>query len=359
MNTEQIDHLDEELTYRLDATLSSESKLELAEVTALANDQSADEDETSDQVTEVAVASEDEAEAREGDDSLPPSTAPEHREREGSTGDDQAAPASLGQAQESATEVLAKIEFGDGDALIFEAVPADGETGVAYLGQHRQRSVAVQAALASPIRLFASLAPADAPMPWLLPAIDRPPDRDELMGDRPLCDRLDEPIRAVSETLKLRVGGVADGWWQPGDLAIGGYCGWNGEHEFMHFCGLIGVGEPNPGPGLLFNIYKCTPELRADVTHRSTSGGKWRRRRWSIAWCAACGSPVRMTHQYRKLGFFQWKWKTATSYVKGPQNLAHTAWMGLILRRRRIIYKREGNIGGLRAHSRFSQHYSD
>lgn len=357
MNTEQIDHLNEELNYRLDATLSGERKLELAEVTALADDQSADEDETSDQVPELADASEYEVETREEDDALQPSASPQHSPREGDI-DGQAARARL-QAQSSATEVLAKIEFSDGDALIFEAVPADGEIGVAYLGKNQQRSVAVQAALASPIRLFASLTPTDVPMPWLLPAIDRPPDRAELVGDRPLCDRLDEPIRAVGEVLKLRVSGMADGWWQPDDLVIGGYCGWNGEHEFMHFCGLVGVGEPNPGPWPFFNIYKCTPELRTDVTHSSTSGGKWRRRRWSIAWCAACGSPVRITHQYRKLGFFQWKWKTAMSHVKGPHNLTGTGWMGLIRRRRRIIYKREGDIGGLRSRSRFSQSYSD
>jgi hypothetical protein len=351
-------HLDEELHYRLDATLSNESKLELADVTAMADAQGEDEDEMPAMATESPHATAYEAESREGDGSSSPSASSRLHEGEGHHGNPSAGP-TMGHAHDSATVLLATIAFRDGDALRFEAVPADGELGVAYLGQNRQRSLAVQAALASPIRVFASLAPADVPMPWLLPAIDRPPDRDALVGERQLCDRLDEPIRAVSEVLKLRVAGMADGWWQPEDLTVGGYCGWNGEYEFKDFCGLVGIGEPDPGPWPFFNIYKCTPELSTDVTHKSTSGGKWHRRRWSIAWVAACGSPVRITHQYRKLGFFQWKWVTATTFVKGPVNLDGTQWMGLARRRRRIIYTREGGIGGFRARSRFSQSYSD
>lgn len=57
----------------------------------------------------------------------------------------------------SATEGLAKIKFSDGNTLIFEGAPTDSEIGVAYLGDNPQRSIPVQAALASPTRLFASL----------------------------------------------------------------------------------------------------------------------------------------------------------------------------------------------------------
>jgi hypothetical protein len=69
---------------------------------------------------------------------------------------------------------------------------------------------------------------------------------------------------------------------------------------------------------------------------------------------------VRIRHQYRKLGFFQWNWVTANDDVLGPAEETGSLWFGLVRRRRRIIYERAGGVfgalGGFRAWSMFSRH---
>ena len=361
--------LDEELNYRLEATLSDESKLELLDPLALAEEQEPEGEEPLDRPRDASEAREHESagtgdepsgrspayrqeeEAPAGDE--PPDAGEDEREgrrdresSEGPSGDRNAGP-----AEAAGKEVIARIEFGDGDALVFGAIPADGEIGVAYEGEDIRRSLMIFAPLATPLRLFASLAPPETPIPWLLPAIDRPPDRDGLVGTRPLCERLEEPKRAARSVLRLHLPGEPDHWWGPTDMAVRGYCGWDGFREFRAaFC----APEWDSGSSLLPNIFKCTPQLSLHIEHTSTNDfGHWRRRRRSDALCAACASPVRVVIQYRGLG----GWKTASNKVLGPANLTGAAWQGLIRRRRRIHYTRWGNVGGVRAFSRFTQKY--
>jgi hypothetical protein len=69
---------------------------------------------------------------------------------------------------------------------------------------------------------------------------------------------------------------------------------------------------------------------------------------------------VRIRHQYRKVGFFHWNWVTANDDVQGPAETTGSLWLGIVRRRRRIIYERAGGVfgvpGGFRAWSRFSRH---
>jgi hypothetical protein len=250
-------------------------------------------------------------------------------------------------------ETLAKVVFKDGDAFHFVAVPSDGEIGVTYIGGNTERWLAATSDLPSPLRLYVSIAPPDAPLPWLLAAVDKQKDRFGLVGERQFCDRVDEPLEARSDTLQLRVPGLPGGaGWLPGDrLTVGGFCGWNGEHEFeAEVCSLQyvqPVGQPN--------IIKCNPELNFELTHSSIMGGSWKRRKCATAKAAACGSPVRIRHQYRKAGVLQWIWVTANDDVVGPAELTGSLWLGIIMRRRRIIYQRAGGFGGFRAWSGFSR----
>jgi len=357
--------LDQELDYRLDATLSDESKLELLDPLALAEEREPEGEEPLDRRRDASQTGEYESggsddepagrssaekgEPAEGEPPVAGEGEPEERrERESTDGpsDDR----DEGPAEAAGTKVIARIEFGDGDALVFEAIPADGEIGVAYEGEDTRRSL-IFAPLATPLRLFASLAPPDVPMPWLLPAVDRPPDRDQLVGKRPLCERLEEPVRAARSVLRLHLPGEPDHWWGPTDMAVRGYCGWDGFREFRAaFC----APEWDSGSALLPNIFKCTPQLSLEILHTSTDDfGFWRRRRRSDALCAACASPVRVVIQYIGLG----GWKTASNKILDPANLTGAAWQGLIRRRRRIRYVRWGNAGGVRAFSRFTQKY--
>ena len=332
----QLRELDAELSRRLDATLDAHAKFELEAMRVL---------ERLAPLEEGSSSSREEA-ARPGErqDSV-----------QGLVGDAKAAHPTTG-ADGLSAEVLAKIVFKDGDAFHFLGVPADGEVGLAYIGKG-QRWLAVISELPSPLRLYVSLAAPDAPLPWLLAAIDKQNDRLPLVGERRLCDRVDETLEAESETLRLRVPGLPGGVWTPDDFTIGGFCGWNGENEWnSEFCSA----ELEPGPLVEPNIYKCTAQLSIEVTHNSTSAGHWKRRKCSITTAAACGSPVRIRHQYRELGFFSWNWVTASDHVLGPAEVTGTLWLGIVRRRRRIIYQRAGGPfggpGGFRALSRFSRH---
>src|SRR5215471_12890872 len=332
----KLRELDAELSRRLYATLDADAKFELEAMRVLAGIAPLEEGSSS--------SREETATPGEGQDSV-----------QSVVGDAKAAHSTTGSDGPS-TEVLARIVFKDGDAFHFLGVPADGEIGVAYIGKG-QRWLAAISELPSPLRLYVSLAPPDTPLPWLLAAIDKQKDRLPLVGERRLCDRVVETLEAESETLRLRVPGLPGGVWTPDDFTIGGFCGWNGENEWnSEFCS----GELELGPALEPNIYKCTAQLSIDVTHNSTSGGHWKRRKCSIATAAACGSPVRIRHQYRELGFFSWNWVTASDHVLGPSEVTGTLWLGLVRRRRRIIYQRSGGPfggpGGFRALSRFSRH---
>lgn len=252
---------------------------------------------------------------------------------------------------------LARIAFRDGEYFEFLAVPSDGEIGLAYIGEDARRRSALDDELFSPLRLYCSLTPPDAPLPWLLAVVDKQPDRAALVGNRYLCDSVEEVLLSESDTVRLRVPSLPGGWWTPDDLQIVGYCGSDGTHKWgLDFC----IAELHPGPLLFPNIWKCDALLNVELTHNSIRGGTWRRRRTSRANFAPCESPTRVTHQYRKLTYqfplLKWKWITATSHVVGPAPaVQRTYWLGIVRRRRRIIYKREGAIGGFRALSRFAQ----
>jgi hypothetical protein len=332
----RLRELDADLSRRLDATLDAHAKFELEAMHVLARLAALD----------------------EGSSSPPEeaATAGERQDSVRSLAGDAAAAHSTTEADGPRAEILARIVFKDGDAFHFLAVPADGEIGVAYIGKG-QRWLAASSELPSPLRLYVSLAPPDAPLPWLLAAVDKQKDRLALVGERHLCDRVGEILEAESDTLRLRVPGLPGGVWTPDDFTIGGFCGWNGENEWnSEFCSA----ELQPGPPLEPNIFKCTAQLSIEVTHNSTSGGHWKRRKCATATAAACGSPVRIRHQYRKLGFFQWNWVTANDDVLGPAEETGSLWFGLVRRRRRIIYEREGGVfgglGGFRAWSMFSRH---
>jgi len=332
----QLRELDAELSRRLDATLDAHAKFELEAMRVL---------ERLAPLEEGSSSSREEA-ARPGErqDSV-----------QGLVGDAKAAHPTTG-ADGLSAEVLAKIVFKDGDAFHFLGVPADGEVGVAYIGKG-QRWLAAISELPSPLRLYVSLAPPDTPLPWLLAAIDKQKDRLPLVGERRLCDRVSETLEAESETLRLRVPGLPGGVWTPDDFTIGGFCGWNGENEWnSEFCSA----ELEPGPLVEPNIYKCTAQLSIEVTHNSTSGGHWKRRKCSTATAAACGSPVRIRHQYRELGPRTLVDDPASDHVLGPAEVTGTLWLGIVRRRRRIIYERAGGVfgglGGFRALSTFSRH---
>jgi hypothetical protein len=165
-----------------------------------------------------------------------------------------------------------------------------------------------------------------------------------------------ETLEAESDTLRLRIPSLPGGVWTPDDFTTGGFCGWNGENEWNS---EVCLAEYDAGPPLEPNIFKCTAQLSIEVTHKSTSGGHWKRRKCATASVAACGSPVRIRHQYRELGFFQWNWVTASDHVVGPAETTGSLWLGIVRRRRQIIYEREGGVfggvGGFRAWSRFSR----
>lgn len=257
-----------------------------------------------------------------------------------------------------AAVTIARVAFRDGGCFEFLAVPGDGEIGLAYVGEDDRRWGALDGNLLSPLRLYCSLAPPGAPLPWLLAAVDRQPDRAALVGSRPLCGSVEEVLLSESDTVRLRVPALPGGWWTPDDFGIGGYCGVNGQYEWASdICGF--PGELSSGNNAFFPIiWRCESQLKAELTHNSIRGGTWRRRKTSFARCAPCGSPVRVTHRYRKLGFFKWTWKTATSHVYevGPHNQVKLSpWLGIVRRRRQIIYKREGAVGGFRVLSRFAQ----
>lgn len=260
-----------------------------------------------------------------------------------------------------AAVTLATIVFRDGDCLEFLAVPADGEIGLVYIGENARRCAAVSGELFSPLRLYCSLAPPKTPLPWLLAAIDKQPDRVALVGNRQLCDDIQDPLLFEYDTLRLRVPGLQGGWWHPDSFGIGGFCGVNGKQEWRDHFGLL---PPGPFLPAFTNIYKFTSELSEGVTHNSTLNGVWRRRKTAFGRVVSCSSPTRITHHYRKLGFFAWKWKEATTKVVGPDPananaIWISAWLGFVKRRRRIIYKREGAIGGFRAFSRFAKTLTD
>lgn len=326
--------LDADLSRCLDATLDAHTKFELEAMNVLAT---------------LATP-------EEGSSSSPAAaTAGEGQEYPISPADETTA-GSTAEPYGPRAEVLARVLFEDGDAFHFLAVPADGEIGVAYIGRKGQRWLAAASELPSPLRLYVSLAPPDAPLPWLLAAVDKQKDRLALVGERRLCDRVGETLKAESGTLRLRVPGLPGGVWTPDDWTIGGFCGWNGENEWdSDIC----FAEYDPGPPLEHNIFKCTSPLSIEVTHKSTSGGNWKRRKCATAFAAACGSPVRIRHQYRKLGVFEWVWVTANDDVEGPAETTGSFWLGLVRRRRQIIYEREGAIGGFRAWSKFSRYLTD
>jgi hypothetical protein len=347
MNTiTHLSTLDRELSDRLDATLDAETKFELQAMDVLADLKTPEDGRGS------------------ASDKAPTNAQQEN-------------PASLTMETAAAVEAkeysgrqetLAKVVFQDGDAFHFVAVPSDGEIGVAYIGSNSRRWLAATSDVVSLLRLYVSVAPPEAPVPWLLAAVDKPKDRFGLVGGRQLCDRVDVAMCARSDTVRLRVpglqglpgGGTSDGGdWLPGDTeSIGGLCGWNGEEEFRNEVCALQI--QNPGPfGLEQVIIKCTPALSFELTHNSKLGGDWKKRKCATARAAACGSAVRIRHQYRKLSFFQWNWVTANDDVVGPAETTGSLWLGLVRRRRRVIYQRVGSVGGFRAWSCFARNLID
>jgi hypothetical protein len=337
-----VRQLDAELSRRLDETLDASTKFELEAL----------------RVLETLEMSE-----KEGSPNRPPEKSPAPAEGQeypkspaGDTPSSETAEANRPQA-----EVLAKVVFEDGDAFHFLAIPADGEIGLSYTGRNSQRWAAATSELVSPLRLYVSIAPPDAPLPWLLAAVDKQKDRLALVGSRRLGERVDEPLEAQSGpggTLQLRVPTLPGGVWIPDEYTIGGYCGWNGEDEWwLDWCWALG--GSGLGPLLEPNIFQCTSEISTEVTHKSIQDGAWRRRKCATAQSVACASPVRIRHQYRKLKLFQWKWVTCNDDVLGPMQVAQgTLWLGLVRRRRQIVYERQGGIGGFRAWSMFSRNLS-
>lgn len=334
-----VRQLDAELSRRLDATLDASTKFELEAM----------------RVLETLQTSEEQSPSAPTEEKEYP-TSPAGDTPSGETREDDRPQA----------EVLAKVVFEDGDAFHFLAIPADGEIGLSYTGRNSQRWAAATSELVSPLRLYVSIAPLEAPLPWLLAAVDKQKDRLELVGSRRLCERVDEPLEAHSGpggTLQLRVPSLPGGVWIPDEYTIGGYCGWNGEEEWwLDWCWALG--GSGLGPSFEQNIFQCTSEISTEVTHKSIQDGAWRRRKCATAQSVACASPVRIRHQYRKLKLFQWKWVTCNNDLLDPMQVAQgTLWLGIVRRRRQIVYVREVKegqpaIGGFRAWSMFSRNLS-
>lgn len=335
-----VSDLDRELADRLDATLDAETKYEREALEILAG--LANPDAQSEPPTDIGA---------------------DKGKREYAAQLKAAPDEAMTDANERAGVTLARVVFKDGDAFHFVGVPGDGEVGVVYLGSNTGRWLAATSDLPSPLRLYLSITQPNAPLPWLLAAIDKQKDRLALVEGRQLCDRIDDPLEANSETLWLRVPGLpgreprpSGGDWLPDDaiFTVGGFCGWNGEQEFIdEVCSLQYV---DPGPfGLIPNIIKCTSQLSFEKTHNTTLGGSWKRRKCATSRATACGSPVRIRHQYRKFGWSGWHWVTANDDIVGPAELTGSLWLGLVARRRRINYQRAGGFGGFRAWSGFSR----
>lgn len=343
-----VQELDAELSRLLNATLDASTKFELEAQRVLKTLKSLEEESPSSPPEEAATTT-------EGQE-YPTSPAA------GNTPADAPAEAHRPQA-----EVLARVRFEDGDAVHFLAIPADGEIGLAYIGSNQQRMEAISE-LPSLLRLYVSIAPPEASLPWLLAAVDKQQDRLALVDERHLCDRVDEPLESESGpggTLRLRVPALRGGFWFPDthdddvvdEEAIGGYCGWNGENLWnwnycQHDLPTGPLGEPD--------LYQCTAPISTEVTHRSLKGGKWRRRRCVMTRVVACGSSVRVRTQYRKWNALQvkWVWKTSYDEVLSQTQIPKGGPLvgcGLVRRRRQNIFERQGSIGGFRAWSRFSR----
>jgi hypothetical protein len=255
---------------------------------------------------------------------------------------------------------LASVVFSDGDALDFHGVPQHGEIGVSYHGMNMQRMTALSGSLASPLRLFVSLVPVGTPVPWLIAAVDRPPDRVPLVAGRTLVDRLEAPVRGEEGPVFLRVPALPGGWWAADGLTLPGhFCGPGGTQAFHDSISSLYVVAVVPF-GLTFPIHKMQASLVAEVTHNSTHAGTWYRRSSTFGWATACNTGLQVVHRYRALKGFKWRWIRAKKYEYSADEMLPTkprlsVFYGLVRRRRRIVYTRTTQTGGLRCFSRFAR----
>ncbi len=257
-----------------------------------------------------------------------------------------------GDTAEPAT-TLARVRFSDGEYFSFQAVAGDGEIGLGYHGERIERWTAMRAQSASILRAFCSVAPAGTPVPWLLAAVDRAPDRLRLIEGRGLCDALDAPVPVANDLVQLRIPGATGGWSPTDQLGVGFFCGINGKEQWEQ--SVIASNAANSET----KVIKWNSSLIWGDTYQSTGNFAWVRVKTATTAAAACGSPVEIVHQYRKLGWFNWHWHTASVHTYGPGNLVGNWWLGIVKRRRQVKMTRAGGIGGFRSWVMFGPHLGE
>ncbi len=261
-------------------------------------------------------------------------------------------------------DVLASIIVGDG-AFHFLGVPEHGEIGLSFSGDCGDTFNAIVQRFPSPLRLYASVAPLDAPIPWPIAAVDHDQeDRLDLVGARRFCDRVEDalPARLGSDgEVQLQAPTESGGIWTPDPtpavMMPVAYCAPITGRLLFHreYC----EAEWDPGPASEWNIIKCSSALNKNLTHTSESGGDWRRRRCSTSHAWVCDSPVYITHLYWEAG----NWLIAEHGQFGQFGPSKTApfkspWQGLVRRFRMVEYRHglAATTGGFRAYSFFSRH---
>ncbi len=325
-----VDMLDAELSQLLDASLNDSTKGQL-ETMRTQDDPTVSEDDQADAfLADVATTS---------------------------SGD-----AGAGSARLRRPDVLASIAISDG-AFHFLGIPEHGEIGLAFSGNCGAMFNAIVEKFASPLRLYASIAPLKAPMPWLIAAVDDDQeDRMDLVGERRLCDRVDDVLEArlgPGGGLQVRTPTVQGGLWTPDPvleaMAVNYCTPTSGQLAFQSkYC----EAEWNPGPPTQWNIFKCTSQLSQHLTHGSVRAGTWRTRRCSIGNAWVCGPRISMAHLYWDAG----TWWTAEHGLFGTFGPSVTApfkspWQGKIRRYRKVQYDQvlTATTGGFRAYSHFSR----
>lgn len=250
---------------------------------------------------------------------------------------------------------VAQIECTNGDKIEFRTISEDGEL-ICHLTTENLTSLQEFFRMSSPLQIFLSLTPSEIPVPWVIEAFGSSPQDVQFLEQRESAECLPNRVSATDnlQNVKITAPSSSAGFLDL-PLAMGGYCGLNGDQAFKKdWCDP----EIDPETGPIFATFtKCTYRLSDRIIHKSIDGGNWRRRRKAIGFGLLCrAGQFTIKHQYRKLGWSGWKWKTDNIKAFGPA-LHGIVSMSLFPRRRRVIYQRSYTPGepnaGIRAWTLF------